>query len=175
MRKFLLAFVASAIAFVACNSPSNNPSIEEENKPAVIEGISVPAPLGSINDFENIISQPDETDLQKSIDDLRQTTGNEIVLITLDTIPQGMDANDFASAIGNEWGVGDAEKNNGLVVLLSERQSQVGIATGKGLEVVYNDTVCSNIIGKMIPHLSIGNYADGLQIALAEFSLANKN
>ena len=170
MKKLLLAIsLASAMCMVGCDGPAQ-PKEKKELKAEVINGISVPSPLGSINDFEHILTDPDEIDLQKAIDEYRQSSGNEVVIVTMDTIPAGMDATDFASAIGNVWGVGDADQNNGLIILLSESQSQVGIATGKGLETTYNDSVCSDIIGKMIPHLSIGNYTDGFVTAIRQFS-----
>ena len=47
-----------------------------------------------------------------------------------------MAAQDFAKAIHERWGVGDAACNNGVLLLLSVGDRQVYISTGKGEKAV---------------------------------------
>jgi len=61
-----------------------------------------------------------------------QRTGSEIAVVTVeatgDLTPQG-----FAEALGSTWGVGDPERNNGIVVLVAVDEPRIEIATGSGL------------------------------------------
>jgi uncharacterized protein len=48
--------------------------------------------------------------------------------------------------LGREWGVGTEENNNGIVILLSERDREIYIAVGYGLEGALPDSKTGRII-----------------------------
>ncbi len=69
--------------------------------------------------------------------------------------------------IGNQWGVGKADKDNGIVILVKPTESNGGrdlfIATGQGLEGAIPDLATKKIRDKEItPYLKSGDYYKAL-------------
>ena len=165
MRRVLLFLCLATIMCTACNSDSGESEVSTEKVEET--GMEIPKQIGAINDFEEIIKDEDEIELNTAIDNFKENTGNRIVVVTMDTIPSDQSATMFAAKIGNKWDIGDGQKNNGLIILISEGVEQIGIATGQGLEKVYNDSVCDNVIHSIIPYLSVGDYSGGIDKAIA--------
>lgn len=170
LTKRLVWVLATVVMLGAC---ANDETVKEVAEPTTIAGIVVPSPLGTVNDFENIVSAESEEALKDSLADFKTRTGHELVVVTMDTIPQDKNPIWFATEIGNHWGVGDAEKNNGLLMVISEEMAQIGIATGVGIETIYTDSVCNDVIQKMIPYLSVGDYDGGVYKAIRQFEAVN--
>ncbi len=67
---------------------------------------------------------------------------------------QGYDRSDFAYRVARDWGVGQGDFNNGLLVLVKPKTAssngQVFIATGYGLEGAIPDIACADIIDREI-------------------------
>ena len=160
---FSLSLVTTILT--ACNSEPAESAVSAETVEEA--GVAIPKQIGTVNDFEGIINDEDEIGLNTAIESFKENTGNRIVLVTMDTIPADENATLFAAKIGNKWDIGEGSKNNGLIILMSEKVSQIGIATGQGLEQVYNDSVCDNVIRNIIPYLSVGDYAGGMDKAIS--------
>lgn len=165
MKRAFFSFSLIAMVLTACNSNSGEAEVSTEKTEET--GVPIPKQMGAVNDFEKIIKDEDEIDLNTAIDNFEESTGNRIVVVTMDTIPSNEDATLFAAKIGNQWDVGSGDQNNGLIILMSEGMSQIGIATGQGVEKVYNDSICDNVIRSIIPHLSVGDYSGGMKKAVS--------
>lgn len=161
----LISFGLASIFLSSCNSINTDTSSGEAEREVEV-GVIVPQQRGAVNDFEDILNDEHENELKSSIYAFRQTTGNRIVLVTIDTIPADETPTVFAASIGNKWDIGEGQKNNGLILLVSEGVSQVGIATGQELETIYNDSICDNVIRSIIPYLSVGDYFGGISKAI---------
>ncbi len=172
MKRAFFSFSLVAIVLSACNSNSGEAEVSTEKTEET--GVPIPKQIGAVNDFEGIINDEDEIDINAAIKNFRESTGNRIVVVTMDTIPSDENATLFASKIGNLWDIGEGPKNNGVIILMSEGVSQIGIATGQGLEEVYNDSVCDHVIRSIIPHLSVGDYSGGVTKAISLLGDVNK-
>lgn len=80
---------------------------------------------------------------------------------------QGYDKVEFAERLGDKWGVGQADLDNGIVILIrpktNNQRGEAWIAIGDGLEGAIPDITVSRIIDyEMIPHFKNGNYFSGL-------------
>jgi uncharacterized protein len=65
--------------------------------------------------------------------------------------------------LGKENGVGQKERDNGLVVLLSTGERCVQFATGYGLEDVMPDAICKRIQQQyMVEHFAAGDWDTGM-------------
>ena len=70
---------------------------------------------------------------------------------------------DFSHELFNKWGIGNAEKNNGILVAMTMRPHAVFITTGDGMEGDVPDVVCHQIIEKSIkPYFRQDQYGKGL-------------
>ena len=73
-----------------------------------------------VTDDADILSSETERTIVREVTSLKQQCGGEIAVVTIDYLTGGLDSEEYAYEIMNQWGVGDSEKNNG-VVLLPER------------------------------------------------------
>ncbi len=129
----------------------------------------LPETLGIVSDYERILSAEEKIALERHVQKINAETPYEVVLVTIDSIAPFSDIITYATALGNKWNVGDAEDNNGLVVLVSSTLGQAAIAPGNGIEAVFTDNVTKRIIEEdMIPHFIKSDFAAGFEHALRE-------
>lgn len=109
-----------------------------------------------------ILSNEDANQLQEIAARLHTATEAELVTVVLGNIGEA-DAFDFSLELFNTWGIGDKEKNTGILIFFALESRDIRIVTGGGVEGLLTDAVCSEIVnGIMIPLLREGNYGEGL-------------
>lgn len=126
--------------------------------------ISLPEPTNDffVNDFVDIISSADESEIMKIGADLYEQTTAQVVVVTIDSL-DGYDVDEFALELGRKWGVGSEDSDNGVVILLSLSDRQISIQVGYGLEGCLNDGKVGRILDNYaIPYLSNSDYSTGL-------------
>lgn len=93
---------------------------------------------------------------------LEQRTGVQTLVVAVKQIDGG-DCFEFAYQLGKQNGVGEKEKDNGLVILLVTEERCIQFATGYGLEGVLPDAVCKQIqVRYMNKYLGEGNWDAGM-------------
>ena len=93
---------------------------------------------------------------------LEEKTGIQTLVVAVTGI-EGGDCFDFAYRLGKEMGVGQNERDNGLVVLLSTNERCIQFATGYGLEGVLPDAICKRIQNRyMVQHLGKDDWNTGM-------------
>src|SRR5690606_23661182 len=95
-------------------------------------------------------TESQRTELTKTLYDYDVETTRQIVVVTIDSIKPYSDIQKYATDLGNYWGVGTAEKNNGLTIVICTSCRQIGIATGLGTELILTDEICKNVIDQTI-------------------------
>lgn len=126
-----------------------------------------PNPPKLVNDFANVLQNSEIQLLEHELVRFNNETSTQIVLVTVPSL-NGYDASDFAFRLGENWGVGQKGKNNGIVVLFKPKtnneRGQIYIATGYGLEGVIPDAVANGTIidNEMIPRFKNGDTFGGL-------------
>lgn len=130
-----------------------------------------PNPPKLVNDFAGILSQEEVSQMEATLVEFAQQTSTQIVVVTVTDL-QGYEPSDFAIRISNKWGIGQKDKNNGLLVLLKPKQGnskgEVFIATGYGMEGVLPDGLLNGKIidHEMIPKFKQNDYYGGLMNGL---------
>lgn len=115
-----------------------------------------------VNDFANIIDADDESLMLSKAVALNEATTSQVVVVTINSL-NGAEASDYALNLGRDWGVGDKEKNNGIVILLSLEEREIYIAVGYGLEGALPDSKTGRIIDRYgLSYLKSDNFSDGL-------------
>jgi uncharacterized protein len=126
-----------------------------------------PVPPRLVNDFANVLTAPESSQLEDALVQFAQSTSTQIVVVTVSDL-EGYDPGDFAFRLGEKWGVGQKEKDNGIVVLVKPKQGnskgQVFIATGYGLEGILPDAVVNSTVidYEMIPRFKENDYFGGI-------------
>ncbi|MCB0430956.1 MAG: TPM domain-containing protein [Flavobacteriales bacterium] len=124
-----------------------------------------PSPPTLVNDFTNTLSRSEVYQLENKLVAFDDTTSNQIVVLITDDL-HGYDPAEFTIAVGNQWGVGQKDFKNGIVVMVSPGERKTFIATGYGLEGAIPDAICKRIVeNTMIPKFKENNYYDGIDQA----------
>ncbi len=125
-----------------------------------------PDPPKLVNDYSNILNANEENNLESYLVAFARETSTQIVVVIIDELETSI--SDFAFKLGEKWGVGQGEKNNGAVIILKPKKGnergQVFVATGYGLEHLIPDAIANRDIvdGEMIPHFKKDDYYGGL-------------
>ncbi|WP_409366817.1 TPM domain-containing protein [Lysinibacillus sp. 38-6] len=133
----------------------------------------LPTPMKNtyVHDFANVLSPAVKQELNQYSTQLDQGTGAEIMVVTLDSI-HGQEAKMYATKLIRAWGIGDAEKNNGVLLLATfgqgQGQNDVVIAVGQGLEGALPDGKLGRILDEAFyPSASNGNVDQAFQATYA--------
>lgn len=126
----------------------------------------LPAPMHtSINDFAAILTDADTQTLDEALIALHGRTGIEGTVVTLPDRARYGDATleAFATRLFNAWGVGDADRNDGFMVLLAMAEREVRIELGAGYPASA-DIRAGDVIGRvMVPRLREGDASAALR------------
>ena len=91
----------------------------------------------------------------------------DVFVVTLTSIGDA-EPKHFATELFNHWGIGDAETNNGVLLLFVEDQRALETETGYGAEETLTDVRCERIFTNvMAPHFRAGDYEGGLCAGVA--------
>lgn len=131
---------------------------------------SKPSVPVAVNDYASVFSSGQRSNLEKALVKFSNETSNRIVIVTVDDLG-GMDPSSFAFELGEKWGVGNAEFDNGIVILIKPKtlmsKGGVFIAVGYGLEGVISDLVANQIVQReMIPRFKQDAYYEAVVAAL---------
>lgn len=129
-----------------------------------------PNPPRLVNDFAGIFTPTQTQALEYKLRYFNDTTSNQIVVVTVKSL-NGLEPYDFATELGQKWGVGQKKFDNGIVILIKPKYSnsrgQVFIAPGYGLTGVIPDATASRIVqNEMIPEFQMGDYYMGVNKAV---------
>ena len=79
-----------------------------------------PVPPKLVNDFSDILTKNQETSLENTLVEFANSTSTQIVIVTVKSL-EGYDISDYAFRIGEEWGVGQSDKDNGIVIVVKPK------------------------------------------------------
>jgi uncharacterized protein len=115
-----------------------------------------------VSNPDNILSASAVATMDSILFAMEQKTGIQTLVVVVTGI-EGGDCFDFAYRLGKEMGVGQKERDNGLVILLSTDERCIQFATGYGLEGVLPDAICKRIQSQyMVEHLGKEDWDTGM-------------
>lgn len=132
-----------------------------------------PKPTSSIyvQDYANVLSSQTINTINQVSQDLNAQTGAQIVVVTLKSL-EGASLEDYSLELFRGWGIGNKEKNNGVLLLVAVDDRKSRIAVGYGLEGALPDGLTGRIQDRaMLPAFRNGDYDKGVMQGYA--SLAN--
>jgi uncharacterized protein len=117
-----------------------------------------------VNDFANVIDPDSERQLESLIRALQEATGDVVVVATIDSL-QGDDVYQYAERMfrNRGKGIGQAGKDNGLLVLAAMKDREIKIEVGYDLEQFITDGFAGETIRQeIVPRFRQEAYGAGL-------------
>ena len=94
--------------------------------------------------------------------ELQKKTKAQVAVLMIPTL-DGEDVSDYANRVFRTWGIGDKEKNNGVLFLVALKDKQMRIEVGYGLEGAINDAKAGEILDDYaIPYFQKGKFGSGV-------------
>jgi uncharacterized protein len=117
---------------------------------------------GRVIDQAGILSPSTESKLTELLAEHERKTSNQVVVVTLASL-QGYDIADYGVQLGRAWKLGQADRNNGAILIVAPRGRLVRIEVGYGLEGALPDARASAIIhNEIIPRFRAGDMEGGV-------------
>lgn len=114
-----------------------------------------------VADMAGVLSDETEASINVIADSLKALNGAEIAVATVDNTGE-QTPKQFATALFKLWGVGQAQRDNGVLVLIVESPHRVEVETGYGAEGVLPDGRVGRILDQyVIPRFKSGDYDGG--------------
>mgnify|MGYP000412494239 FL=1 len=120
-------------------------------------------------DQAGMLAPADAAALNEKLRGLHQAQVMQGAIVLVDNL-NGMSDFDYGMAVFDRWQLGDRTRNDGLLILLSEKEHAIRIITGRGLEGDLPDAFAKKIINDMVPSFKQGRFAAGLNTGVDEIA-----
>ncbi|MDX5320167.1 MAG: TPM domain-containing protein [Bacteroidota bacterium] len=121
-----------------------------------------------------MLTDDQELRLEKKIVAYQDSTSSQIVILIEESL-EGEDDFTYTHGLAENWGIGQAKKNNGLLLAAFMQDRKLRIQVGRGLEPTITDAVTHAIIENQLkPAFRSKNYYKGFDEALDVIFLAAK-
>jgi uncharacterized protein len=149
-----LAVLFAVVLMTSCGEGDKKCDIPERPSPATL-----------VNDYAGVLSKGERQSLEAKLVDYANASTTQIVVVTVKSLC-GYEVSDYAFKLGDKWGVGQKDKDNGVVIIVKpktgdaeDEKGKVFIAPGRGLEGVITDLDADAIVqNEMIPSFKSNNY-----------------
>lgn len=140
---------------------------------SVVDDTLPAAPSFPILDMVGILNQKDSIEIGKKIKELDSLKLAQVAVVITNDL-KGMNAHDYATKLGNKWGVGHKETNDGITIVIKPKMDdtpegggKAAIATGLGMEKILSNDMCLSIIQDvMVPEFQQNKYGEAVENAL---------
>ncbi len=115
-----------------------------------------------IIDDADILPPAEENALNSKLEQFEKANGHQLVVLTVKSLG-GYDAADYGYQAGRHYGIGDADKDDGALLVIAPNERKLHIAVGYGLEPILTDAYSSLIINQAItPFFKNGDFPGGI-------------
>jgi len=121
--------------------------------------------LKYVNDYAKVLDSKSTQYILSVGKELEAKTGAQATVVVVDSL-QGEPIESYANGIFRSWGIGQKDKNNGLLILLSMKEKQWRVEVGIGLEGAVTDIYSSRVMNELaVPKFKQNQYGEGFRAA----------
>jgi len=125
-------------------------------------GQEIPKVEQRVNDFTNTLSFNEWKSIETMLKKFEDSTSTQIVVLMVDSL-KGQSIEDYAVKVFEKNKIGQAKKDNGVLLVVAKDDHKIKIEVGYGLEGVLTDVLCEQIIDKeIIPQFKEANFYGGI-------------
>jgi uncharacterized protein len=121
-----------------------------------------PRPRGPVYDGADIISPATEAALDQRLRAYNRETGRALIVATIPSL-DGNQLESYATGLFAEWGIGGAERDQGLLLLVARDDRKMRIEVGYGLHPYFGGIMAGRVIRDQItPRFKEGDFDGGI-------------
>jgi len=129
--------------------------------PFSAHGLDVPRLQGYVNDYAGMISPPAKLKIEEGLRAFEQSDSTEIVILTVPSL-EGENIEEFSIKVAEAWKIGQQQRDNGILLIVSKQERKIRIEVGRGLEGKLTDLMAGRIIDQVIkPRFKQGDFDGG--------------
>lgn len=133
-----------------------------------------PDPPRLVNDLAGMMSKDEADIIENKLVAFDDSTSIQIAVVTVTSL-DGYPIDDYAFKLAEQWGIGQKETSNGVLLLISKNERKMFIATGYGMEGIMPDALCKRIITNDItPPFKRQQYFEGIDEGTTQMMLLAK-
>ena len=118
---------------------------------------------GPIMDLSHVLFNQEQLAILKRKSHAEAKTGTELQIIVTDEIPSQMTPKQMATALFNQYGIGPAGKNNGVLILAVLDQRRIEMEVRKGIGKTMNAAWCTSALQETaVPQFRQGAYGQAI-------------
>ncbi len=122
----------------------------------------VPALTGRVVDTAEILSPAVEATLTERLAAHEDSTSNQVAVLTIPAL-DGAILEPYATEVFRTWGLGQADRDNGVLLLVARDDRELRIEVGYGLEGSLTDATSGTIIRReIVPRFRDGDFDGGV-------------
>ncbi len=126
--------------------------------------------LKYINDYTNSIDKFISKQIISIGKELEDKTSAQAIIVVIDST-NGIPIEDYANKLFRAWGIGQKNKDNGLLILLALNDKAWRVEVGRGLEGAVPDVLTNRVMQEIAkPSFINGDYSEGLLNSYSVFS-----
>ena len=126
-----------------------------------------PTLTGYVNDSAGLLSPGGKAELESKLSQLEKDTTAQVFVATVKSL-EGDTIEDYANRLFEQWKIGQKDKNNGVLLLVSLDDRKMWIEVGYGLEPLITDGRAGRIRdADVIPLFKSNDYEGGIKAGVA--------
>ena len=129
--------------------------------------LKVPSIAGTpLHDYAQVFSPSEADEIKTKLLELYESGKIQFAVMTVDTL-EDETIESYALKVFNQWGLGSAETDKGLLLLIAYEEHKVRFEVGYGLEAIVTDARAASIIRNIIvPHFQNDEFGEGVNKAI---------
>jgi len=163
-RRLPVWLFAIAVAFLLAMGALAHPASAKTALPAR------PEPARLMTDLAGMLGRSAVDDIESQLVLLWQDTGVQFAVVTVPDLG-GDTIDNYSVRLFEAWGIGEAGKDNGLLLLIASKEREMKFETGYGLEGELPDSFLGKVIDQALtPKFREGNPAAGIKASITMIS-----
>ena len=123
--------------------------------------LDVPKLQSYVNDYAGMISPSVRSKMEGELRAFEQSDSTQIVILTVPSL-EGENIEEFSIRVAEAWKIGQQQKDNGILLIVSKQERKIRIEVGRGLEGKLTDLMAGRIIDQVIkPRFKQGDFNAG--------------
>ena len=124
-------------------------------------GLDVPRLQGYVNDYGGMISSSAKSKIEEGLKAFEQSDSTQLVILTIPSL-EGENIEEFSIKVAEAWKIGQQQKDNGILLVVSKQERKIRVEVGRGLEGRLTDLMAGRIIDQVIkPRFKQGDFDAG--------------